>query len=76
MSKNAHEAKRATVNLAMLEKVLAVVTDLLLCEHEAQKRNFNPLPYHRILLMFFKELAMDDEAMPPEDRCTILHHYG
>lgn len=60
----------------MLEKVLAAITDLMLCQHEALKQDFNPMPFHRILITFFKELTSDSESMSAEDRCTILHHYG
>ncbi|VVC86298.1 unnamed protein product [Leptidea sinapis] len=54
--KNTAEAGNPTPKLNLLNKILGIIVGCLLQDHEEQGRNFQQLPYHRLLLILFLDM--------------------
>ncbi|VDP15420.1 unnamed protein product [Soboliphyme baturini] len=66
--------------LNLLNKVLGIITGVLLLDQDVRRTDFHPLPFHRILLMLFIELTgASDPLLDPINYqilstfCNVLH---
>ena len=47
----------------MLTKVLGIVAEVLLIDHDVRATDFQQVPYHRIFIMLFLELNALDQIL-------------
>ncbi|MFH4979766.1 hypothetical protein AB6A40_006475 [Gnathostoma spinigerum] len=61
--------------ISLLKKVLNIVTNVLHLDHEARGPEFHAMPYHRILIIMFNELTVQDSLLDPI-AWNILEAFG
>lgn len=54
-----------TVKLNLLKKILGILTQSLVADHEAHREEFNGLPFLRIYLSLFTGLTGEDPSLDP-----------
>ncbi|XP_075261822.1 CCR4-NOT transcription complex subunit 1-like isoform X2 [Convolutriloba macropyga] len=57
------DAANTLTKINLLNKVLGLLTGVLLQDHELKNTSFQQLPYHRIFIMLFMELCAPDEVL-------------
>ncbi|XP_043234309.1 CCR4-NOT transcription complex subunit 1-like isoform X1 [Amphibalanus amphitrite] len=77
--KHSGESPNAVSKINLLNKVLGIVTGVLLQDHEIRKTEFQQLPYHRIFIMLLLELNAPDPVLEAINFqvltafCNVLH---
>ncbi|CAI4229027.1 unnamed protein product [Auanema sp. JU1783] len=71
------DGSQAQTKITLLKKVLSIVTSVLHLDHEVRRTEFNPMPYHRILITLFNELTSPDSNATLEPIAwNILEAFG
>ncbi|KJH45201.1 CCR4-Not complex component, Not1 [Dictyocaulus viviparus] len=62
--------------IALLKKVLHIITSVLHVDHEVRRAEFNAMPYHRILITLFIELTTSDGSNLEPIAWSIIEAFG
>ncbi|XGW14420.1 hypothetical protein V3C99_000603 [Haemonchus contortus] len=65
-----------TSKIALLKKVLHIITSVLHVDHEVRRAEFNAMPYHRILITLFIELTTPDGSNLEPIAWSIIEAFG
>lgn len=65
-----------TSKIALLKKVLHIITSVLHVDHEVRRHEFNAMPYHRILITLFIELTTPDGSNLESIAWSIIEAFG
>ncbi|CAJ0580727.1 unnamed protein product, partial [Mesorhabditis spiculigera] len=57
------DGNQTHTKINLFKKVLNLLTNVLMSDHETRRQEFNPMPYHRILISLFNELSHADPAL-------------
>ncbi|VDP05666.1 unnamed protein product, partial [Heligmosomoides polygyrus] len=63
-------------SIALLKKVLHIITSVLHVDHEVRRAEFNAMPYHRILITLFIELTTPDGSNLEPIAWSIIEAFG
>lgn len=73
------EHANSSTKINLLNKVLGIVTGVLITDTESHQQDFHQLPYHRIFIMLFLELNVPDPVLEAINfqvlsaYCSVLH---
>ncbi|XP_026678412.1 LOW QUALITY PROTEIN: CCR4-NOT transcription complex subunit 1 [Diaphorina citri] len=73
------EHANSNTKINLLNKVLGIISGVLITDQEARQHEFHQLPYHRIFIMLFLELNVPDPVLEAINfqvlsaYCSVLH---
>ena len=70
------DGNQTQTKITLLKKILSLIGNVLAMDHETRGKDFNAMPYHRILITLFNELTTPDGTALDQLQWSVMEAFG